>query len=304
MKNIIPFAIFAIAGVGLGGVNVANNATAINGGEIVWNDLTLLVAGLAITGALLSAALASVIRRSLIVGSLMALTVLGCTATSLHYTLHRVGGVSDAGAHTALAHNAQLAHHRREVSRLTGEIEKQQTIAARECRGYRDGKSNPKRWPNCLTARGLVAQWTAQKTSAEAKLAALGAPRVTDPSAERVSQATGGLITPAQYRTLRPLVTAGSLELGCNLLFVVAGMFAPAGGRRQRGSVIEAHAVDITPDPVVEALRLSGAASNRELAQRLGWSEAKTSRAVKRLRHEARVTSHQHGRQKLIALVN
>ena len=282
MGNIILFVLFTSAGIGLGAVNVWNNAMAINGGTFHWNDLTMLVAGLAVTGALLSVASPALFGRSVIVGLLAMATVIGCTTTSLHYTIHRVGGVSDAGATEALAHNLR-------INRADAKVISLRKAEKAEC------------------ATGIGPQCRHLRTkldAAETALAALGAPRVVDPSAERISRAAFGVITPEQYRTVRPLVTAASLELGCNLLLVVAGLFAPAGSsRRRRNSVIEATAVDITPCPVTEALAFSSATSNRELAQRLGWSESKTSRAVANLRRAGAVTSTQHGRQKLIALV-
>jgi hypothetical protein len=281
MRNIILCVLFTSAGIGLGAVNVWNNAMAINGGSFRLNDLTMLVAALAVTGALLAVASPALFGRSVIVGLLAMATVIGCTTTSLHYTIHRVGGVSDAGAAEALAHNI----------RIDRAVIKVRTLATAEQAECATGIG-----PQCRDLRKKL-------DAAEAGLAALGAPRVVDPSAERISRAAFGLITPGQYRTVRPLITAASLELGCNLLLVVAGLFAPSGSsRRQRGSVIEATAVDITPCPVTEALQLSGAASNRELAQRLGWSESKTSRAVATLRRAGAVTTKQHGRQKLIAL--
>lgn len=281
MRNIILFAIFAIAGVGLGAVNVWNNAMAINGGNWVWNDLTVLVAGLAVTGALLSAATPALFGRSLILGVLCIATIAGCMTTSLHYTLHRVGGVSDAGAADAQAHNIRI---NRAIAKVTDLRQREKT----EC--------DTGVGPRCKGLRTRL-------DTAEAALAVLGARRVVDPSAERIERALFGLVTAEQYRTVRPLITATSLELGCNLLLVIAGLFASSGSsRNRRDGVIEATAVDITPCPVTEALALSGATSNRELAQRLGWTESKTSRAVASLRRAGLVTSKQHGRQKLIAI--
>lgn len=281
MGNIIPFALFASAGVALGVINAWNNATAINGGSFQWNDLTMLVVGLAVTGALLSAAMWSLFGRSIIVGLVCLATVIGCTTTSLHYTLHRVGGASDTGAAEALDHNARIDSATTKVKNLT--------TAERD---------------ECATGIGPLCRDKRRKlAAAEVALAALGARRVVDPSAERVSRAMFGMVSAEQYRTALPMITAASLELGCNLLLVVAGLFAPSGSsRNRRDSVIEGEARDITPSPVIEALRLTGATSNRELALRLGWTESKTSRAVARLRRAGAVTSEQHGRQKLIAI--
>ncbi len=304
MKYIL-FAVFATAGVGLGTVNVWNNAMAINDGTFILNDLTAVVAGLAITAALVSLALAMISKRSTVLALLAVFVIAGCTATSLHYTITRVGGVADNGASESIAHNTRIDRAKARTSELRSLITPQMQTEARECRGYIEGRSNPKNWPKCLTARGMLQGYRDELATHTAALASLGAVRVVDPAAERISSAVGGVISPEQYRRVLPLITAGALELGVNLLLAIAGLFvagSPGGSPlRKQPDVIEAHAVPL--DPVVLALRQHGATSNRELARRLGWSEAKTSRSVRDLRRDGVLISQQAGRQKLISLV-
>jgi len=295
-------AIFAIAGVALGAVNVWNNAIAINGGTFVLNDLTAIVAGLAILSALLSLALGSIAQHARVVAALAVATIIGCTFVPVGYTLNRVGGVADAKAGGAMAHNRQIERTRKQIASLGPKLDEQRMIAARECRGYVAGKSKAKRWPNCLTARGLIANYEADLAASNAALTRLGAYRVSDPAGRRLEALFGALMPAKRYQVAHPVVTAVTLELGVALLLTIAGIFATGGvSRRRVPTVIDATATEISP--VVTALRSAGAASNRELARRLGWSETKTCRAVQTLVRDGTLRSEQHGRQKLIALV-
>lgn len=274
MRYLIAFA-FASAGVGLGVVNTWNNAMAVNGGTFQWNDLTMLVAGLAITAALLSASLVPVSRMSKMVGVLCMLAIAGCVFVSVGYTLSRVGSVADDGASGALAHNAKIERVEREIKSLTAkrDVEEANGGCGKNCRNIE---------------RRLEAQ--------RAALAGLGANRVVDPAGERLEVATFGLLTAARYRTLHPVITATTLELSVSLLLTISGLFAASGKRR------EPITIDLKPiDPVSIALQ-SGPASNRELAKRLGWTESRTSRAVQRLTDQRLVTVCQDGRGKRIEM--
>lgn len=270
-------AVFATAGVALGVINTWNNAVQINGGSLIWNDLTAVVAGLAVTGALLSLGLGAIAQRSRLVACLAVVAIIGTIATSVGYTLGRVGSVADTGAADALAHNARLERAEQRVADL-----RQQVVAE---------AANGGCGPQC---RALKSDLSAAQT----QLDALGARRVEDPAGERIAAATGGLIPAAAYRTAHPVIVAGTLELGVSLLLSVAGLFAASGQRRRAPRVI-----DITPepvDPVLQALK-AGPVSNRELARRLGWSEAKTSRTVAQLTEAGTVTATREGRSKMIA---
>lgn len=273
--------IFATVGLGLGAINVWNNSVAINNGHLVFNDLTAMVAGLAITAMMLSASLAMVFRRSAFFGVLVALTIVGCTATSLHLTLTRVGGVSDGAAKAALSHNAKIDQTQSEVKRL---------VAAESA--------------ECSTGIGPKCRKLGKDLqAAKSALVGLGARQVVDPAAERVSAALQGVISPAQYRVALPLITAGSLELGVNLLVAVAGMFASGGNRKQ--VVVEAQAVDITPaDPVVCLLRRRNGAklTNAQVADALGISAPAASNRVKRLVADGVVRRERVGREVAIRL--
>lgn len=303
------FAVFTMAGIALGALNVWNNAMAINDGQLVFNDLTGIVAGLAVTGALLSLALGSIAKRSWIVGLMAAVVIVGCTVVSVGYTLKRVGGVSDAGAGDALAHNGRIKRTKGRLADLRSKLEKQREVAARECRGYKPGKSNPAKWPLCLTAQGLVGSYEADIAAANATLNRLGAPRVADSAGQRIEALLGGVgITAERYRTAHPVITAGTLELGVNLLLTVAGLFAASGGQRRRseapGKPNDGEMIDITPaDPVERLLRQQRRAlTNTEIAKALGISPPAASQRVRRLIDAGAVRSERVGRKVAISL--
>jgi Meiotically up-regulated gene 113 len=98
MSKYIAAAAFATAGIGLGVINVWNNAVAVNGGTFVLNDLTALVTGLAVVSAMLALSLAAISRKSKITAALAVIVIAGCVFTSVGYTLARVGDVTDPTA--------------------------------------------------------------------------------------------------------------------------------------------------------------------------------------------------------------
>ncbi|MFY0615059.1 MAG: winged helix-turn-helix transcriptional regulator [Hyphomicrobiaceae bacterium] len=291
------FALFASAGAALAATNMANNAIAINDGAFVWNDLTAIIVGLGITGSLLSLALGAIVKRSMITAFLAVIVIFGCTIVSVTYTLTRLGSVADAGISKALAHNARIKRTKDQIGDLIRKLDEQRREAARECRNYKPGRSDKRRFPLCLTARGLIGDYECDLETAKATLTALGAPRVADSAGSRIEALFGGVgITAERYRRAHPALTAGTLEFGVNLLLMVAGLFA-ASGRFPESITINAKPVD----PVSIALQ-RGPASNRELAKRIGWTETRTSRAVQRLANQRLVTVSQDGRGKRIAL--
>jgi hypothetical protein len=97
MSKYLAAVVFAIAGVGLGVINVWNKSVAINGGSFIRNDLTMLVSGLAIVSALLSLMLGPISRNSKVTATLAVVVIAGCVFTSVGYTLPRVGDVADDG---------------------------------------------------------------------------------------------------------------------------------------------------------------------------------------------------------------
>lgn len=273
---------FAIIGIALGSVNCWNNATSINGGTFVWNDLTALVVGLAVVSALLSLALGSLSKRSPILALLSAATIAGCVFTSVGYTLSRVGQMADTHALEGRAHNQRVDDYRQAIVKL-------EALRDKEASNKFCGK-------RCLALQNKLDRY-------RVSLAALGPKKTVDPAGDRLEAVFGTFgLTADGYRTTHPVVTAVTLELGTSLLLAISGMFASAcAACAPRHSLI-----DITPipleDPLTQSLQIAGAASNRELAKRLDWSEAKTSRRVKLLTHQGLVKSEQRGRAKVISL--
>jgi hypothetical protein len=276
MFRYLAAVLFGTAGIALGGINIWNNATQVNGGHFVWNDLTAVVLGLAVAGGLLSLAIGAVSRQSRAIAALAVIAVIGCSATSVGYTLARVGSVADSRAAEALAHNARIERATKLVDKIDAErkAEVAKGGCGREC-------------------RKIEARLAAARTA----LDDLGARRVVDPAGERLEAVTGGWISAKGYHTAHPVIVAGALELCVSLLLTVAGLFgAPSTRRAPR-------IIDITPvavDPVLQALK-AGPVSNRELARRLGWSEAKTSRHVAQLEQSGSIVANREGRSKMIA---
>lgn len=273
-------AVFATAGVALGAVNVWNNATQVNHGTFVVNDLTAVVCGLAAAGALLSLGLGAVAQRSRLTAALMVVAILGCSATSVGYTLGRVGGVADAEAARALAHNANLARAERLVSDLSHkrDAEAAKGGCGRECRKIET-----------------------RLDAARVALAGLGARAVVDPAGERLAAATGGLITADAYRTAHPVIVAGTLELGVSLLLTIGGLFA-SGGRTRAKDEAPRSMIDITPpttaDPVIAALQQhKRPLLNQELARLAGVSDATAHRRVRDLVAAGRVAKYREGQR-------
>lgn len=305
--------ILAILGGVAAAVNVESNAIAINGGQWVFNDLTRIVATLAVVGAIASM-MSGVLWRLSVLWSVVAVAVFaGATYTSVGFTLDRVGQMQDNRTAAARHHNRRIIETRGGIAAHTATISQQQEIAARECRGY-NPPSDParrtaydQRWPNCLTARGLIEAAEAKHAAATALLATLGAPKPVDPAGERYAALTGGWLTAERYQISQPFAAAWTLELGVNLLFAAAGLFA-AGPRRRtiapQGQIEPAgQAVTvITPADIAHrALIQAGRPlSNGELAELLGWHETKTSRNIKLLRADNRVISQRDGQRVLI----
>lgn len=149
------------------------------------------------------------------------------------------------------------------------------------------------------------------------KLSKLGAQRVVDSSASRVEMMTAGLISGATWRVFHPI----SMGLGILLLangFVMFGSSLVTLGALTWYASAPPKAparepIDITPHVDDEGLesaeiiafdkiRAMGKVSNRALANLLNWSEAKTSRTVKRLADKDLVIRPQDGQAKAIML--
>ena len=274
MKYIVLAAITTVA-VALSLVNWWLSSIAANNGVFVFNDMTALIGVNQVLAVVASSAavwLWTVKQRSWSVVAVV--VVLGCTVTDMHYTIKRVGSMSDTGVEDARGHNVLISRAYTRVEELKADVR------AEAARGG-CGKQ-------CRIIKADLAQ-------AQMTLASLGARRVEDSAAERVSAAFGGRFTPDQYRKALPVITAVALSLGCSLLFAMVTIMAMAG------QVAAQRIIDVTPNPVIAELE-QGATSNRELAKRLGWSEDKTSKQVKKLCASGMVKSEQRGRCKMISL--
>lgn len=273
----------ASCGIGLGAINVWNNAIAINGGDFVLNDLTALVAGLALLAALLSVSLGAVTRKSTVAGVLCVLAIAGCVFTSVGYTLGRVGSVADSGASEALSHNARIELVESEVRALT---EKRDAEEANGGCG-----------PQC---RAIEKRLEAQR----ATLAGLGSRMVVDPAGERLEAVTGGWLTAAQYRTAHPVVTAATLELGVSLLLTIAGLFWPKHTAPRLAPVV-GEMIDITPaDPLVALLkRHPRGLTNDDVAAALSVTKSAASQRVSKLVDAGRISRQRVGREVQIKLL-
>jgi len=278
MKYIIA-ALLASAGVALGVINVWQNAVAING-AVEFNDLTAFVAAIAVLAALASL-LAGVVRRRWPLAALFgALIVAGCTITSVHYTLTRIGGQADTSATTALEHNARLAQAAENVSFLRGEVK------AEAARGGCGRK--------CQDLK-------ADLNAAQAVLVGLGSRRVVDSAAERVEAATGGLWAAPHYRVALPVIQAITIEAGVAWLLFMSGQFFGLSLRtrpRFRTEVME------PTDPIIQALMISGgrAGSNNELAALARLPAPRVTERVKILERAGEVRTYRDGKAKVIEL--
>lgn len=279
MKYIIA-AVLATAGVALGVINVWQNAVAING-AVELNDLTAFVAAIAILSALASI-VAGVVRRRWPIAALCgALIVIGCTITSVHYTLTRIGGQADTSAITALEHNARLAQADENVRFLRGEVK------AEAARGGCGRK--------CQDLK-------ADLQAAQAVLAGLGSRRVVDSAAERIEAATGGLWAAPHYRVALPVIQAATIEAGVAWLLFMSGQFFGLGLASKR----RLHAEIIAPvDPILQALTDAGgrAGSNNELAELARLPAPRVTERVKLLERTGAVRTYKIGKTKVIELV-
>lgn len=267
-------ALLASAGVALGVINVWQNAVAINGGAAEVNDLTAFVAALAVLSALASY-VAGVARRRWPLAALVGvLIVIGCTITSVHYTLTRVGGQADGAAANALEHNAKLARAEERVAWLVSEVEAE---AARGGCGR-----------NCRALKGDL-------DAARAALDALGGPRVVDPAAERIEAATGGLWASNHYRVALPVIQAVTIEAGVAWLLFMSGQFFGLGLQRRRQPVVQV----VEVDPIVRAIQEAGGRveSNRRLAALADMQAPRVSERVKLLQLEGVIKTSKQGRQ-------
>jgi hypothetical protein len=301
-------AALAIASAGLAAilVNTWNNAVSINNGEFVINDLTAVVIILAVGSAILSAMFGYIWRRAKALALFALLLMVCCSLTSFSYTVNRLGFMADAGVADALSHNNAIEAIKGDIEALEKShawFVKERNAEAKRDKYGRVSKKHGKCSTKCLALQKKVDAHVAEISAAKAKLAAMGGVRSVDPGGSRLANAAHSLgwssFTAIGWRNMVPLASSIALEGTGPALLILSGMMF--GGLRIGSS---RQIIDVTPiDPVIEQLRANGSASNRELAKALGWSEAKTSRQVKRLVCEGQVSSRQAGKAKLICLV-
>jgi hypothetical protein len=306
--------VFASVGIALLFTNIWNNAAAINGGELVFNDLTAVVAGMAIGGALLSISIGAVAKKSTVGALLSMLLILGCTATSVHYTLSRIGGVADSSVAVGDNHArqskllaAEIDGHKKSAEIWEQRLTDAKTGIANECNGKPPKSLNRKSWPNCRShddsadiARDKLASLSAQISTARSALINMGPAPVTSPVAQRYADLVG--IPVATYRNAMPIVTAFSLEGLVNMLFVIAGLFMASVPNTSSAPIHQMK--DVTPpDPIVDVLqRVGRPVNNGELANLTGLSGATAHRRVADLVSTGRVSKTRNGREVQIRL--
>lgn len=308
MGRYIAALLFASAAVALLATNILNNATAINDGVLVFNDLTAVVGGMAIAGALLSLSFGAVASRSRLVALAALLTVVGCTITSVHYTLSRIGGVADTSSAQGGTYErqkklieAEIADRQADVTTWEQEVAKAEKGIALECKGRPPKSLDRESWPKCRSyddeadlARANVAKFSGLVSKERQTLRALGAPPATDPAAKRLEALVG--LPVATYRNAIPVVTAFSLEGAVNLLFLISGLFM-AGGRKQNQGSAEPMQVMLPEHPIEAVIRKSRRAlSNGEVARLTGVSDATATRRVEDLVAQGRLIKTRDGR--------
>ncbi|MCB1511398.1 MAG: hypothetical protein KDJ36_10885 [Hyphomicrobiaceae bacterium] len=293
--------LFATAGLAVLTVNTGNNLTEINRVTFAW-DTTGVIIALAATSALLSFFFGRIWRLSRAAGLAALLIIGGCMTTSVLLTTDRIGAVEEEGKDAGRDRNGRIRRLDQDIARLSEKADAQRPVAARECRGYRDGSSDPKRWPICLTARALMADYETT----------LGETRDTRRHSEKV---LGWAFGPRAGHTIamtRPVLVALLLEFGTSLLLTVAGLFAPRGRRPEPVVIDEGRMIDITPsvmDPALvavltDARRRQRALTNDDVAEALGVHKSVASLRVSRLVTAGLVRRDRIGRQVAITLAN
>lgn len=303
--------LFATAGLAVLTVNTGNNLTEINRVTFAW-DTTGVIIALAATSALLSFFFGRIWRLSTVAGLAALLIIGGCMTTSVLLTTDRIGAVEEEGKDAGRDRNGRIKRLDQDIARLSEKADAQRPVAARECRSYREGSSDPKRWPICLTARALMADYETKLERARAERKALGETRDTRRHSEKV---LGWAFGPRAGHTVamtRPVLVALLLEFGTSLLLTVAGLFAPSGRRPEPVVIDGGRMIDITPsvvDPALvavltDARRRQRALTNDDVAEALGVHKSVASLRVSRLVTAGLVRRDRIGRQVAITLAN
>jgi hypothetical protein len=140
--------------------------------------------------------------------------------------------------------------------------------------------------------------WQEKLETAERQLNAHASSQPTDPAGQRIEALSLGVITSTTFRLLHPVAGVVALTVLINGFLLLAGVML-AIDRKPQAIVID-HTL-VVVEPIVAELQAGGSTSNRQLANRLGWSEAKVSRRVRRLAEQGVVRVRQDGRAKKIS---
>ncbi len=220
-----------------------------NSGGKAWNlDVAAYVATIAVLGALAGLFFQTAFKHNKVAGSVLVVGWLFGLVFSIGASLDRVAGAKDSKIHAAQTVNARIERAEAAVTRWQDKLAQQRPIAALECRGYREGKSKPKRWPKCLTAKSLTKQYQSELESAISKRDQLGIVGETDSGGARVAALTFGAIKPQQWKILHPILGVISLTGLFNGLLLLAGsMFANAS---TPPTIINGTAVEVKPGKI------------------------------------------------------
>ena len=271
--------ILALAAFGGLIIDTWSNAVAIGGGTLQLNDTTAYVVAIAVLGALAGLFCPLAFRRHKVVGFFLAIGWSLGTLFSIGASLDRVGNAKDKAHQTLASANARLERMEKRIAGL---------------RAKRDAEA---RLGGCGKRCML---WQSKLEAAQKERDSLGISREADPGGQRIEALTLGAVRAAHYRLFHPVVGVIALTALFNSLLLLAGAMLAADMRRTP-IVVDAVANEI--DPILRDLETNGSANNRELARRLGWSEARVSRRVKQLAEQGCVQAKQVGRSKMIAPV-
>lgn len=266
-------AVFAIAAIGGLTVDTWSNVAAMGGGL----DVRVYVATIAVLGAVAGFFISVAFQHNKLAGAILVLGWALGVVFSIGASIDRISGAKTARVHASDSLNSRIV-------RLDKQIEDTRLEMADEAKTGRG--------PNYDKLKAELHRLRNQRNG-------IGIVKDSDPGSATIAFVTAGAIKAKNWRMTHPVM--GVLALTCmfNAMLLLAGsMFASA-----RGRVAAPKVIDVTPNPVVDALRKHGALSNRELARRANVSETKCSRAVKRLREQGQAVSEQSGRQKVIKLV-
>ena len=269
----------SLAVAALGGlvVDTWSNVLAIGGGEFKINDTTTYVMAVAVLGALAGLICPLAFRNCRAAGAILAIGWMLSTGFSIGASLDRVGGARDAVRLAAMAKNDHLAQLNRDIAELR---------AKRDQEAERGGCGKQCRF------------WQEKLETAERQLNAHASRQPTDPAGQRIEALSLGVITSTTFRLLHPVAGVVALTVLINGFLLLAGVML-AIDRKPQAIVIDRTLVVV--EPIVAELQAGGSASNRQLANRLGWSEAKVSRRVRRLAEQGVVRVRQDGRAKKIS---